>query len=90
MEKEKLGNVLLYSMGRDDQPPSDEDGRLLEQIVQGCAEEEYHSRITESKNWTAMYQLAESRANLVEWLHLPNRQRCWSWAPGAARSPLRC
>lgn len=75
MEKEKLGNVLLYSMGRDDQPPSDEDGRLLEQIVQGCAEEEYHSRITESKNWIAMYQLAESRANLVEWLHLPKQAK---------------
>lgn len=78
MEKEKLGNVLLYSTGcgecqKEGQQAADD--RLLEEIVLGYEEEEYHSRITEGKSWTVMYQLAESRANLIEWLRLPKQAK---------------
>ncbi|MDE7311088.1 MAG: class I SAM-dependent methyltransferase [Eubacterium sp.] len=80
MEKEKLGNVLLYiSKGEKGAEQAtgrkNADDRLLEEIVCGCEEEDYHSRITAEKSWTAMYQLAESRANLIEWLRLPKQAK---------------
>lgn len=81
MEKEKLGNVLFYSAkcgqcrGQCEEETQQLDDRLLEEIVLGSREEDYHSRITAAKSWTVMYQLAESRANIVKWLHLPRQAK---------------
>ncbi len=81
MEKEKLGNVLFYSAkcgqcrGQCEEETQQLDDRLLEEIVLESREEDYHSRITAAKSWTVMYQLAESRANIVKWLHLPRQAK---------------
>lgn len=49
--------------------------RVLEEIVYNYSEDDYHSQITSRKSWTAMYQLAESRAGLIEWLDIPKQSK---------------
>ena len=49
--------------------------RVLEEIVHNYSEDDYHSQITSRKSWTAMYQLAESRAGLIEWLDIPKQSK---------------
>jgi len=77
MQSKKIGNVLLYCEdGADpDAMAADEDDRQLWEIVRSCEERAYHSQITARKNWTVMYQLAESRANAVEWVQLPGQAK---------------
>lgn len=43
----------------------------IEKIVQSYGEADYHSQITAQKSWPAMYQLAETRANVIQWLQIP-------------------
>ncbi len=73
MKSETIGTVRLYISKQADCAPQTlgEDDRQLQQIVQNYREDEYHSQITLCKNWTVMYQLAESRANIIEWLEIP-------------------
>ena len=77
MQNKKIGNVLLYYEDGVDLETAamDEDDRQLEEIVQSYEECDYHSQITARKNWTVMYQLAESRANIIEWLQLPKQAK---------------
>ena len=73
MQKKKIGNVPLYypDGAETSEAALEEEDRQLLEIVQTCKEQEYHDEITSRKNWTIMYQLAESRANIIEWLQLP-------------------
>ena len=73
MQKKKIGNVPLYypDGAETSEAALEEEDRQLLEIVQTCKEQEYHDEITSRKNWTIMYQLAESRANIIEWLELP-------------------
>ena len=48
---------------------------ILQEIIQSYREADYHAQITEHKNYTVMYQLAESRANLVEWIRFPRQAK---------------
>lgn len=77
MQNKKIGNVLLYYEDGVDLETTamNEDDRQLEEIVQSYEECDYHSQITARKNWTVMYQLAESRANVIEWLQLPEQAK---------------
>lgn len=77
MKLEKIGNVRLFVSESMYHTPQalDEDDRQLQEIVQTYQESEYHSQITARKNWTVMYQLAESRANIIEWLEIPKHAK---------------
>lgn len=77
MKCENYGSVRLYVCDAADGAPQtlDEDDRQLQEIIQGYEEREYHSQITARKSWEVMYQLAESRANIVEWLELPENAK---------------
>lgn len=77
MKMEEIGNVLLYCQKGADlgQQALDEDSRKLQEIVQSYQEEDYHSQVTACKNWTVMYQLAESRANIIEWIKIPRQAK---------------
>lgn len=71
MEEEQIGKVTLYRPDGQNQTVesgAQEDIRQLQEITQQYQEEDYHSQITARKNWTAMYQLAESRGNVIEWI----------------------
>ena len=73
MRSEQIGTVRLCFTQHADHTPRalGEDDRQLQEIVQTYEEYEYHSQITAHKNWTVMYQLAETRANIIEWLEIP-------------------
>lgn len=75
MQKIRIGNVLLYAPEGANEADLEEEDMQLPEIVQTCKEEEYHHEITARKNWTVMYQLAESRANIIEWLQLPRQAK---------------
>lgn len=77
MRSEKIGNVQLYISPEAEQTPQTlgEADRQLQEIVSMYREHEYHSRITACKSWTVMYQLAESRANIIEWLEIPKHAK---------------
>lgn len=78
MVSQKIGNAVVFLPdGALDcaAGATDEESRLLEDIVHNCDEDEYHSQITSHASWTAMYQLAESRANVIEWLDLPKQAK---------------
>ena len=77
MQKTKIGNVLLYYQDGVSLEASsaDEDDRQLEEIVQLQKDDDYHTQITDRKNWTVIYQLAESRANIIEWLKLKKQAK---------------
>lgn len=72
MLEKKIGNVRLYVPDEDvwNRPAADEEEKQLLEIVQSQDHEDYHAQITARKSWTVMYQLAESRANLIGWLKL--------------------
>lgn len=78
MKKEQIGNVILrcpehsYEGG---QQEKDEDKKQLWEMIQLYDERQYHEQITVRKNWTVMYQLAESRANCIEWLKFPRKAK---------------
>ncbi len=67
MIKEQIGNVMLY-MQEDGNVQADADAQQLLEIVQQYPESDYHRQIIERANWCVMYQLAELRVNLIEWL----------------------
>lgn len=75
MLEKKIGNVRLYVQDEDiwNRPAADEEERRLLEIIQSQDHEDYHAQITAHKSWTIMYQLAESRANLIGWLRLKER-----------------
>lgn len=77
MQKTKIGNVLLYypDHTNPDEPAVNPDERQLQEIVQLYEEDGYHSQITSRRNWTVMYELAESRANLIEWIRLKKQAK---------------
>ncbi len=80
MQKEKIGNVWFYSESGETadtaMPPDIQQAvRQMEEIIRSCKEEDYHAQITGRRNYTVMYQLAESRANIVEWLHIPQHAK---------------
>ena len=77
MKSEKIGNVQLYISPEAEQTPQTpgQADRQLQEIVSMYREHEYHSRITACKSWTVMYQLAESRANIIEWLEIPKHAK---------------
>lgn len=54
---------------------SDGSTKQLQEIVEQCQEADYHSQITARRDWTVMYQLAESRGNVIEWLELPRHAK---------------
>lgn len=70
MQKTEIGNVLLYYQEgvNLEEPAAGSVEKQLQEIVLLQAEDCYHSEITARKNWTVMYELAESRANLIEWI----------------------
>lgn len=69
MQSLKTGNVQIYAPDGAQQEPDADDRQLLE-LAEAYEEKDYHCQITVRKNWTVMYQLAESRVNLIEWLEL--------------------
>ncbi len=52
---------------------TEEELQLIEDIVGHYDEADYHSQITERVSWAAMYQLAETRANIIDWLNIPHQ-----------------
>lgn len=72
MQKTKIGNVLLYDQEGvlPEEPAADAEEKQLQEIVLLQDKDRYHSEITASKNWTVMYELAEPRANLIEWIQI--------------------
>lgn len=54
---------------------SDDGSMHLQEIIGSFDEADYHSQITARGSWTAMYQLAESRANIIEWLEIPGQAK---------------
>ncbi len=87
MIKKKIGNVAVYmpdgvildasvrSEVSDMSDHADADILQLREIVMQYPEADYHSQITRRRNWTAMYQLEESRGNVIEWLDFPKNAK---------------
>lgn len=91
MQMERIGNVLLWlgdsqkpgqaafgnvpeRSGELNEKQSEE-VNCLREIIASYNEADYHEQITMHKNYTVMYQLAESRANIIEWLQFPKNAR---------------
>lgn len=81
MQKEMVGNVLLWLDEAEsggpggEQTAADEETDQIQDIVRNFREEEYHDQITQRKSYTVMYQLAESRRNVFEWIQIPKRAK---------------
>lgn len=72
MKKEHIGEAVLYIPEYTPDRPEDgvdEQTRQLKEIVSQFPETEYHGQITGRKSWGAMYQLAEPRSNIIEWIY---------------------
>lgn len=83
MLKEQIGKVMLYledESSRSSAPAPqkqemEETYQKLQEIIMQSKEEDYHRRITEHKSYEVMYQLAESRGHIVQWLDIPQQAK---------------
>lgn len=83
--KKKIGNVALYypniktghSTDRNTETEvtiktgAETDIQCLERIINQYQERDYHAQITACGRYEVMYQLAESRAHVIQWISLP-------------------
>lgn len=79
--KEQIGNVTLYDpntktdihtdVNTETNRSAKTDLQCLERIISQYKESDYHTQITECRQYEVMYQLAESRAHVIQWLPLP-------------------
>lgn len=63
--------TLEKASGRKEEP--DEETRQILEVVSRYDEADYKEQITSRKNWQMMFQLAQTRGNIVEWMEIPAR-----------------
>ena len=86
--REKIGQVTLddtYYPGKDLYT----DGAIEDEMLKIAGEypqEELNQVIAEKKSWPVLYHFSHIRENIVSWLPLQERKRCWRSAPAAEPS----